>query len=655
MVPMIPPETTGFRHVGRAYFIGLDASECSALAMDEVDVCEADESLWNFVANLFTQTGCLAIGATLGGTFCTAAAWGAILTDSSLPPFAGVVCSMLDDVLLAGNPCCLISESLAEGGVDALKLWHDIAATYLPAVRQACAGGAGACAAEAYSTCGGGWTAADEEQFSVDWEARSDPGQEVTALEAVSTLSDARKLGRYIAASAAPPAPPAPPAPGALGERLSADTGGGGSTGGGSGSSFTVNGLALRIAVGAVAGLAVVGALVAWRRRRRRRGAAAAAKPPEGPEAGAATRPVGSPPEKPDDVAEAGASLFCAAPEASPEAAVEEVEEVEVEAEPARAPSLPSTASKEERLEPEPATPCWRPPHWAVDFDDLAYLRATAAGAATFQATHRPSGRQFAATLLARDDAGLSPAPSGEPASPAPPESPALPASASDGPSGAALARLRRQAGALDALRGERVLGFRGVCARPACLLFDWAARGSLAAAAEAAAAELAWPRRLAIARDAAAALVFLHRRAQPVVLCVLTASDIFVDEDWRARVSPAALVLRRAPDARFAAPEVLAGAGAAPASDVYSLGMVLWHLAALAPPWRLAARPEGAAGAVLAARVTAGARPPLPPGTPPALAALMRRCCDVSPARRPTAPEALEELERQLGAAAQG
>jgi hypothetical protein len=209
----------------------------------------------------------------------------------------------------------------------------------------------------------------------------------------------------------------------------------------------------------------------------------------------------------------------------------------------------------------------------------------------------------------------------------------------------------------LDALRDLRVLGFRGVCARPTCLLFDWVARGSLpaTAAAAAAAAELTWPRRLGLARDAAAALVFLHRRAQPVVLRVLTARDVFIDEDWRARVSPVALVLRRAPDERYAAPEVLAGAGAPPASDVYSLGMVLWHLAALAPPWRIAARPEGAAGAVLAARVVAGARPPFPPGTPPALAALMRRCCDASPTRRPTAPEALEELERLLGAAAQG
>jgi hypothetical protein len=456
MVPMFPPESTGFRHVGRAYFIGLRASECSASAVDEVDVCEADESLWNFVANLFTQTGCLAIGATLGGTFCTAAAWGAILTDSSPPPFAGVVCSMLDDVLLAGNPCCLISESLAEGGVDALKLWHDIAATYLPAVRQACTGGAGACAAEAYSTCGGGWTEADEEQFSVDWTARSDPGLEMTALEAASALSDARKLGRYIAAQSAPPAPPAPGAAGSGESGAARSSPGTGTVGGSGGSSFTVNGLALRIAAGAVAAAAVVGGLVAWHQRRRRRGAAAAAKPPDGPEAGAATRPVGSPPEKAGDAAEEGASLFCAALDAPPEAAVEEVEvEVGAEAEPARAPSPPSTVSADdERPEPElePATPCWRPPHWAVDYDDLDFLRAAgargaapAARAATFQATHRPSGRQFAATLLARDDAGLSPAPSGEPASPESPDVPSSPASVSDEPLGAALARLRRQ------------------------------------------------------------------------------------------------------------------------------------------------------------------------------------------------------------------
>jgi eukaryotic-like serine/threonine-protein kinase len=98
----------------------------------------------------------------------------------------------------------------------------------------------------------------------------------------------------------------------------------------------------------------------------------------------------------------------------------------------------------------------------------------------------------------------------------------------------------------------------------------------------------------------------------------------------------------------RYLAPELWRGAPATVRSDLYSLGVLLYELIAGAPPFAHADR------AALQIAVTDGPGPELietrVPSIDPDLAALIARCLDRDPARRPeTADEVAHALERVL------
>jgi len=50
IVPMMPPASTGYTHVGRSIILPLDGSSCLEEGKDEYDVCAVDDSFWNFVS-----------------------------------------------------------------------------------------------------------------------------------------------------------------------------------------------------------------------------------------------------------------------------------------------------------------------------------------------------------------------------------------------------------------------------------------------------------------------------------------------------------------------------------------------------------------------------------------------------------------------------
>ncbi|RIA85260.1 kinase-like domain-containing protein, partial [Glomus cerebriforme] len=81
-----------------------------------------------------------------------------------------------------------------------------------------------------------------------------------------------------------------------------------------------------------------------------------------------------------------------------------------------------------------------------------------------------------------------------------------------------------------------------------------------------------------------------------------------------------------------FIAPEVLDGGPYTQASDVYSIGMIMWFINSGQYPFFNRKYDE-----ILINDIVNGLRPKIPEGTPPDYGKLMQDCWDVDPHKRPT------------------
>jgi hypothetical protein len=100
-VPLVPPESMKYKHVGRSAILPVDASTCAEQSQDEYDVCEVDGSIYNFLSVLGSQYTCASLGNIGIGAFCT-------LNEESA--YAKAMCPFLDAESLLGNLCCAAIE-----------------------------------------------------------------------------------------------------------------------------------------------------------------------------------------------------------------------------------------------------------------------------------------------------------------------------------------------------------------------------------------------------------------------------------------------------------------------------------------------------------------------------------------------------------------
>eukprot|EP00887_Chlorella_sp_A99_P003708 scaffold7.g3708.t1 len=234
----------------------------------------------------------------------------------------------------------------------------------------------------------------------------------------------------------------------------------------------------------------------------------------------------------------------------------------------------------------------------------------------------------------------------------------------SDADSESLVSSLQREAVIMAGLRHPNCVLYLGYCVDPPCLVMEYCMRGSLWDVLQDSNERPGWQRRLDMALGAALGMQYLHSREPPVLHRDLKSANLLVSESWTVKVSDFGLsrlscdVVSNAPagktlaavlpaNPRFLAPEVIAGGPFSMQSDVYAFGIVLWEqILTLDMPW------AGLGIFQIAALITAGGRPPLPPredcpgfGCYKAYTRLTEDCWRQDPARRPSFEEVCERL----------
>ena len=150
---------------------------------------------------------------------------------------------------------------------------------------------------------------------------------------------------------------------------------------------------------------------------------------------------------------------------------------------------------------------------------------------------------------------------------------------------------------------------------------------------------QLTWKERIEIAYDIIAALIYIHE--EDAIHRDLHSGNILhstMSYQWYISdlgfCGPADKPLNTIyGNLPYIAPEVIAGKGYTKASDVYSIGMLMWEISSGQPPFF---NYENKNDYDFAMKIVNGMRPKIAPETPLKYKELMKQCWDASPLKRP-------------------
>lgn len=218
--------------------------------------------------------------------------------------------------------------------------------------------------------------------------------------------------------------------------------------------------------------------------------------------------------------------------------------------------------------------------------------------------------------------------------------------------------QLQHEAQMMKNMNHPHIIRLFGVCLNPGslCLVMQLIARGSLSRVLHDATEKLTLSLQLSIAFGIALGLQYLHD--QDVLHGDIKSTNVLLDTDnvpmitdfGFSRVKEAS---RKSLASRnqvpmgttaWMAPEVISGKSMSKPSDVYSLGVLLWEIAARETPWKGLTR-----FAIIQRVVTAKECLPKPAGSSPEYQGLVKSCCEHDVTNRPVMRNIVAELEKQL------
>ncbi|CAF4994682.1 unnamed protein product, partial [Rotaria sp. Silwood1] len=210
----------------------------------------------------------------------------------------------------------------------------------------------------------------------------------------------------------------------------------------------------------------------------------------------------------------------------------------------------------------------------------------------------------------------------------------------------------------MHSIRCPYIINFYGACTETGkyALVMEYMSLGSLYKILHEDNLDLSWSERLSIAFQAASGINYLHQLPEPVLHRDIKSLNFLTErayEGYTVKVCDFGLARTRNETTRqttsdpklvctlqWTAPEILSMKKHTDKSDVYSLGIVYWELAANEIPY------DGHQNAVICEFVLRGDRLEIPKTTPSRFSSLIKECWAHDPNDRPNCSQLIEIVE---------
>ena len=233
---------------------------------------------------------------------------------------------------------------------------------------------------------------------------------------------------------------------------------------------------------------------------------------------------------------------------------------------------------------------------------------------------------------------------------------------------------LQMECYAMSKLEHKNLVRFHGICHKPLGIVLELLSAGDLfqfmhttteGSLQSIPQEDFPWELRLRMARDIAEGLHYLQTRSPPIIHRDLRSPNIFLRDDRSAVIGDFGLA-REVHESvegilatwQWLAPECIDSNGGSYdcTSDIYSLGMIMWEMAAIRLPFNeFTSNPQFFNETldtfrlleIKRAIVEDHLRPTIPKETPEHFSNLIRQCWSANPSDRPTTSEIIERLEK--------